>query len=189
MSFRLAKAPHSEFRHVAQWGSVVRPPVRRRDRIRRNRHDVACRPIHERIFVGEHLGIGSVGYDAKIPGGYNRERGLLERTFRHFGEEVLDDPRVLFLAMASSSVTCFESDGFNALIAAPMRFPISSFRRWGISSDEISINPAEDSSDQVPGAEMVGNVESAASPPTEARPASKISRRPRLNAVGESSRY
>ena len=46
---------------------------------------------HERVLVGEHLGIGRIGHDAQIPGGDNRERGLFERTVRHVGEEVLDD--------------------------------------------------------------------------------------------------
>src|SRR5260370_6472290 len=80
----LSRAPRSKFRHVAQWRSLSRPSVRPGDRVGGNGHDVPRRLVHERILVGEDLGIGSVGYDAEIPGGNDRERGLLERTIRHF---------------------------------------------------------------------------------------------------------
>src|ERR1700688_4874659 len=92
----LSRAPDSKFGHVAQWGSFSRPSVRPGDRIGGNGHDVPRRLVHQRILIGEHLGIGSVGYDAQIPGGNDRERSLLERTIRHVGEEVLDNACVLF---------------------------------------------------------------------------------------------
>ena len=37
----------------------------------------------------------SIGYDAEVPSGNNRERGLLERTLGHVGKKVLDNPRIL----------------------------------------------------------------------------------------------
>src|ERR1700732_2343636 len=84
----LSRAPRSKFRHIAQWGSLGRPSVRPGDRVGGNGHDVPRRLVHQRILVGEHLGIGSVGYDAQIPSGNDRERGLFERTIRNVGEEV-----------------------------------------------------------------------------------------------------
>src|ERR1700739_4467039 len=65
-----------------------------------------------------------------------------------------------FRAMARSSVTWSASDGFNAFIAAPMRLPISAFRRWGMSSDETSMKRLADSPDHAAAAaaETAGSV-------------------------------
>src|SRR5258708_25202487 len=90
-----SRAPCSEFRHVAQWRSLSRPSGRPRDRAGGNSHDVARRLVHQRILVGEHLGIARVGDDAQIPGGNDCKRGFFERTIRHIAEEVLNNARVL----------------------------------------------------------------------------------------------
>ena len=79
--------------------------------------------------------------------------------------------------------------GFAAVVAAIVGILMFVMGPNALTSEYAPKSPTALPAIAPASAEMTGNVDSAASPPTKNSPPAKISRRARLNVVGESSRY